>query len=382
MGTELIKCQIKFKPEGIVYNKCYITIDKSEYWLIIYGDVRQLSQQTRKWNDSVQYKVSDDFEFLSAYKNNNLVNVNVCDSHILDIVGMSNKIKLKINAFSYSYEYGVMSYYFLSPSSKILLHHMNNQQLLLNLNNKEFRFCYDSSLETIRVAVVSSDDNTEEVLQQLLGLLSFYLRIPIELWMKEISKNGKTCRQYFSLNYKSVMEDKNCNNINYLQINGEFLSLNAFISNCHYFQTDPVKRKIIDRGLERYVASEYLDDITKFIYLVSIIHTYAEKVNGFKGGCQYNQVEKLLDKYNIDPKIMNEGISFQSLRNGGTCDNFIEVRNELLHALPSQEMIDMIEEKELVRKADFCALIIILRELDYSNIKFCEDFKSLNILKL
>lgn len=79
---------------------------------------------------------------------------------------------------------------------------------------------------------------------------------------------------------------------------------------------------------------------------------------------------------------MNKEVSFTSIRNGKLENHFVEVRNEILHALPSQEMELMIEDTELVRKVDFCALILIMHELGFSDIKFDKDFMGLNILKV
>ena len=379
MAIDKINCVLKFKPQNEVFYDCYITIGVSEYWLIIVGNYRILSRRAHDWNDSSKYKIASDFEVLTATIGNKDVSVNLENSIILDIIVESNKMCLRLDSISYNTK--LRNAYLLSPSSKCMRKYLSNGLFCTTYNNTDFFFSYDADYECIRVTSSERDiEKEEKTLASLLGLISFYLRTPVEIWIRETITDNKSEKHFSKLKYCAVMEMKEGNNISYIRVNGDYLELSDFLNGCYYLQNDENKRKIVNRGIERYIASTYLDDITKFVYLVSIIHTFAEKVYGLQGKAS-KQVNQLLDMFHIDSSIMNDGVVFTSVREKSE-NHFVEVRNEILHALPSKEIEELIEETELIRKVDFCALILILNELGFSDIKFCEDFKSLNILKI
>lgn len=378
MKTEVIECSVKYRPKDILYDDCKIVIENSEYWLIISGNVRPLTLQSRVWNDSSQYYLYTDFEIVSAQIDKRTIHVNIGNSLIIDIKGNSHKMCLKIDRLSYGY--CLISSYFLSPISKALVRHMFDYELSLSYGQVCFNFKYDTTLETVRVEFSNNGTSVEKILHELLNLISFYLRVPLEVWIKETQTNGQVKREYCRPKYRAVLEESSCNNLDYVLVNNQFLSLTDFVNTSQFLQSDIVKKNIVKRGIERYIASNYLDDISKFIYLVSIIHTFAEKVHDFSDRDASMQVDKLLSECQIDSAILNKGIEFTSLRRNSK-NTFVEVRNEIMHALPSPEIEQLIDELELVRKVDFASLIIILHELGFSDIRFCDDFESLNILK-
>ena len=381
MNMSRINCVLKYKPSDTILEDCYITISTSEYWLNIAGHIKKLSKRAPTWNNTPKYRFVEDFEVMSATIENKSIYLNLENSTIIDNGSVSNKICIRLDTVSYSTE--LKNAYLLSPSSKCMKWFFQNELFSTTYNNIDFTFSYDPDYETIKV--VTSERNSvkeEQSLTSLLKLISFYLRTPIEIWQKEIHTAHQVEKHFSILKYNAVMEQKEGNNIDYIIVNGSHLELTDFLRGIQYLQHDEVKLKIVNRGIERYIASAYLDDITRFVYLVSIIHTFAEKVYGLNGKNASDIVNKLLEKYNIDIGLMNKEVSFTSIRNGKLENHFVEVRNEILHALPSQEMELMIEDTELVRKVDFCALILIMHELGFSDIKFDKDFMGLNILKV
>lgn len=381
MNISRINCVLKYKPSDTILEDCYITISTSEYWLNIAGHIKMLCKRAPTWNNTPQYRFVEDFEVMSATIENKSIFLNLEDSTIIDNGSVSNKTRIRLDTISYSTE--LKNAYLLSPSSKCMKWLFQNGLFCTTYDNIGFTFSYDSDYETIKV--VTSERNSvkaEQSLTSLLKLISFYLRTPIEIWQKEIHTEHQVEKQFSILKYNAVMELKEGNNIDFIIVNGSYLELSDFLKGIQYLQHDEIKLNIVNRGIERYIASAYLDDITRFVYLVSIIHTFAEKVYGLKGKNASDSVNQLLEKYNIDIDIMNEEVSFTSIRNGKQENHFVEVRNEILHALPSQEMEMLIEDTELVRKVDFCALILIMHELGFSDIMFDEKIMGLNILKV
>lgn len=381
MNIKRINCVLRFKETNDILNDCYITISPSEYWLNIPGHLKMLSKMAPVWNDTLHYMFVDAFEVVSATIDDKSIFLNLENSKIVSNDSMSNRTRIRLDTISCSTE--LNHAYLLSPSSKSMKWQFVNGQFITTYDNICFIFTYDSVYETVKV--VTSEKNSlkvENSLTSLLMLISFYLRIPIEIWQKELYDEHKEEKQFSMLKYNSVMELKEGNNIDYIIVNDSFLGLSDFLRGIHYLQLDGFKREIVNRGIERYIVSKYLDKITRFVYLVSIIHTFAEKVYEQRGTNASDSVNKLLEKFSIDKDIINENVEFKSIRNGKIGKHFVEVRNEILHALPSQEIEMLIENTELVRKVDFCAFILIMHELGFSDIKFDENFMNLNILKV
>ena len=75
---------------------------------------------------------------------------------------------------------------------------------------------------------------------------------------------------------------------------------------------------------------------------------------------------------------MNDGISRKKLINsyGESINNFAELRNEIMHSLPSQSIIDFLDnESVVVSRLEFIVCVIILREFGLLNIKFTEGYE-------
>lgn len=383
MKAEVIKCDILYLPNKTVLGDCVLTIENCEYWLIINGKYPIIRKECKKWNDSA-YKLADDFEIISATDEGREVNIDIEKSVILNIKTELNKICLKLDTVTYGFinSSNCTKSFYLSTLSRALKRKMTGETFSLNYNACYFTFKYNPEYETmcVETQISEADTDIESALKDLLLLISLYIRVPLEIWI-EVDNDGCNIRKsYRRLKYKVLLESNVCKSIDYLSINGDCdISLIDFTNILQVPTDDNLRSTVIRRGIERYVVAETLDDISKFVYLVSIIHTFSEKIHNIKGDAS-SQVKKLLDRFHVDFEKMNKGIEFQSLRKSPK-QTFVEVRNEIMHALPSPEIEKLIEENDLVSKVDFAALICILNELGVSNIAFIDGFDSLSILK-
>lgn len=139
------------------------------------------------------------------------------------------------------------------------------------------------------------------------------------------------------------------------------------------------------KAIERYIISKYVDNLTKFVYLVSILETIAEKVEKIKttekvvdkNGTEHNAprdaydiVSESLTKKNIDLSKLNG-----TIKESVGLKDFVDLRNEILHRLPSEKIIDYLNYKYTMFYLEFAVLITILHHLGFDNIHFRKSFK-------
>ena len=56
-------------------------------------------------------------------------------------------------------------------------------------------------------------------------------------------------------------------------------------------------------------------------------------------------------------------------------DNFINLRNEILHRLPSEKIVNFLNYKYPMFFLEFTVFIVILHHLGFDNIQFREGFE-------
>ena len=133
-----------------------------------------------------------------------------------------------------------------------------------------------------------------------------------------------------------------------------------------------------------------LSNLTKFIYLVSILETIAEKVEKIKttekvvdkNGKEHNAprdaydiVSESLTKKNIDLSKLNG-----TIKESVGLKDFVDLRNEILHRLSSEKIINFLNYNYTIFYLEFTVLITILHHLGFDNIHFRKGFK-LSIFK-
>lgn len=68
--------------------------------------------------------------------------------------------------------------------------------------------------------------------------------------------------------------------------------------------------------------------------------------------------------------------------NGRGIYNFIDLRNEIMHGLPSKEIIVFLyDESDIISILEFMTCIITLNEIGFTNIHFVEGYERLNVFK-
>lgn len=222
--------------------------------------------------------------------------------------------------------------------------------------------------------------------KMLVSLLSLYQGMSMEIRIIEECRNGKKTISYLPLQYRyNELPTFTCD-LDYLEhaAFSDFAQYMRFALNTANNYSDRTKREYMVNAIERYISSKYVDNQTKFVYLVSILEVIAEKVekikttekvtdkSGKEHNCPrnaYDIVSEFLTTKNIDLSKLNDTIK-ESVR----LKDFVDLRNEILHRLPSEKIVNYLNYKYPIFYLEFAVCIVILYHLGFDKIQFREGF--------
>ena len=234
------------------------------------------------------------------------------------------------------------------------------------------------------ILIRTNKDNKD--ISIVLALLSLYQGTAMEILCKEECKRGKKTISFLPIQYRFRELNSFANDFDYIkhQSLADFVLYMKSSINTVENYTSKTKGEYMVKAIERYTISKYVDNLTKFVYLVSILETISEKVESIKkteqvegnnGGKRYNKrmayeiVSESLTKKNIDLSKLNDVV-----KEDLDMDNFVNLRNEILHRLPSEKIVNFLNYKYPMFYLEFTVFIEILHHLGFDNIQFREGF--------
>ena len=251
------------------------------------------------------------------------------------------------------------------------------------LGNKATEFEYRHNTYSIlqneenEILIKTAKDNPYK--DMVVSLLSLFQGTAMEIRCKEECKEGKKTTSYLPVQYRFSEQSRFTHELNYIE-HAPFKDFLQLSLNTAANYSDRTKRDYIVKAIERYIGSKYVDNQTKFIYLVSILEVLAEKVEKIKimeqvvenGGKDrtYLIVCESLSRKNIDISKLND-----TIKEGVGLNNFIALRNEILHKLPSEKITDYLNYKYPMYYLEFTVCISILHHLGFDDVHFREGFE-------
>ena len=404
MRKEIIECKTvyRYKKRNITLDKCWIIVDGCKYafaFLVMNSeDMKHFSLRSKEWSEKLfEYRLDKDFGKIID-KNHPNRRFNLKRSHITGVKSYTRNCHimiLDIDILEYcspveSHDDNGKRLYYLSPISSIMRHSLpscftdkgiERNDLSIEFEGQPLMLHFDDSVNLISfIAKKDGGEASNKDFENLRLLLSLYFHVPVEIWFIDSSKDGVLSRKFFQI--KSINGDNRPNCLDYLDI-GAQNELAKFIMSVHFYE-DEKKRDIIKRAILQYVNAQYLDNNYKYVSLFSILLTIAEKVHDISEGDEYHTISKLIKQYGIAPQKLDEGISekkYVSLRNQEPINTFADLRDEIIHALTSSEILDNLPVMISLLRLEFCVLIVLLNELGINEVEFYENFKNLSIFK-
>ena len=273
---------------------------------------------------------------------------------------------------------------------------LHNNSLNVNFNNKNYCFSYDMSSNIIALSYNKEDSDS---IKKLILLLSLYYRVPMQYYRHDYTEEGF---KYMSFRRTRFNEFENSffNPLDILELK-DISNIQDFIDSAkieRYFS----KGDLFERVVNNYVNSQYYDVIGEFISLcLSIIcldpllvpkSKELKKILAKKDISEFDRVTYLfyhlhlnggskIDFKKINAPLMNLKVDMTTDRdNGKHIETFIDLRNEIIHGLQSNEIYNFLEDDNtLITNLELLNVVMILNMLGIKKIAIAPYFKHFNI---
>lgn len=389
MKTDVsIKLQvyIKLSNEKYFVNDALLLCEGSEYKIVANIDSKdapKFSFRSKYWNDHMlSLKLHQEFNVKKAYLDNREIKVRFNYSRLTGLYGEHYLHKnyttfvWKIDSFVYEVE-NVNS---VAENDVVYCLTRNANEIFEN-GEKNISFQYrglDLSLFIDRNENVGLKCSMRQdfIVDEILMLMSFYLRTPIECRMIHSSNTNMVKNEYRKMKYNII--EKHIVHFQFMYLDME--EINTFINFIDAINRNEIEGAVFScilKGIDTYVRSNYLDNLSKYIQLYSVLAVFANKIHDFQGNNEYKRIKCLFEEFNINISLLDNGISRKNWidSNGESINNFAELRNEIMHSLPSQDIIDFLDNESIVVSClEFIVSVIILKELGLLNVKFIEGY--------
>ena len=396
MKTDIcIKLQVYVKLSNDRYfiDDALLLCEGSEYKIVANinsKDASKFSFRSKYWNDNMlTLKLHKEFSVKKAFWGDCEIRIKFNNSR-LNSIFVEHHIEKKhvmfiwtIDSFAFELknnieisEDRVTCYYCLTNASKNIL--CGKENVSFAYKEDLFTIYYDLECNSVCLKTKTRKD---DIVNEILSLMSFYIRTPVEIEFVRYIERGNERIEFCKVKYQVKEKNTSHFQFQYLKIpNGK--SFENFVNSSNESMVDDLIFPIIRKGISNYVRSKYLDNISKYILLSSVLEVYAERIHRYVGDTKYNRIKPLFEHFNIDISKLDSIIKCKNWldSNGKGIQNFIDLRNEIMHGLPSKEIIDFLDdESDIISKLEFVTCIITLRELGFTNIHFVEGYERINV---
>lgn len=384
---------VQLENEKYFISDALLLCEDSEYKIVANIDSKDASKfsfRSKYWNDNMlTLKLHQEFSVKKAFLGDDEIKIKFNNSRLIGIY-VEHHIGKKyvtfiwtIDSFAFEFKNNIETLenrdsccYYLTNASKNIL--CGKENLSFMYKEDLVTICFDLECNSIYLKTTTRKDY---IVNEILSLMSFYLRIPVEIeFVKYVDRNNKRI-EFCKVKYQIKEKNTSHFQFQYLKIpNGK--SFENFVNSSNESLINDSIFTIIRKGISNYVRSKYLDNTSKFILLSSVLEVYAERIHRYVGDTKYNRIKPLFDHFNIDISKLDSIIKCKNWldSNGRGIQNFIDLRNEIMHGLPSMEIIEFLDnESDIVSELEFMTCIITLREIGFTDIHFVEGYERINI---
>ena len=230
-------------------------------------------------------------------------------------------------------------------------------------------------------------DNT--LLSAIVKLISFYYGIEIQFWLTV--SNVDNNRKY---NYKTILIQQ-FDQIDmgpwllYRIVGFSKFGISDFLkcASTELFGKSDSIRSSLFKALTTFTAIRNDSEINKFIRLVSILISIYENIHGTSWKDGVDCVKELFNLFGIDFSRIDdednklEKQHFWDYLHRKHISNFVELRNEVMHSLPSDDIVKYLKESILLKRLEISVFIILMGELGFKRLEYIYHYPQLNVLK-
>lgn len=397
MKTDIcIKLQlyVKLSHERFFIDDALLLCEGSEYKIIANinsKDAPNFSFRTKYWNDNMlSLKLHQEFSIKKAFLGDCEIKVRFNNTRL---IGLYGEHLLHKNYATFVWKIDSFIYETVNDDSmkgcEIVCQLTKNASGLLKYGKKDISFQYKGIQLFLYIdeeghSCIKCLTQQYSIIDEVLSLMSFYLRTPIEFRMIRTLDKKNISVEYKRTKYNIQEIHIVHSQFMYLNINngGTFLEFVEFISDN---DIEDSVFTFVRKGIDNYVRSNYLDNLSKYVLLYSVLAVFANKIHKYIGYCEYERIKKLFECFELNISAIDSVIGKKGFKdsNGNIIKNLAELRNEIMHGLPSTEIIRFLDnDSDVISRMEFVTCITILKELCFSNISFKDGFENLNVFKV
>jgi hypothetical protein len=230
------------------------------------------------------------------------------------------------------------------------------------------------------------ESNESSNLRKFIKCLSFYYGCEIDAWLHIESRDNIVVYSYET---RKITSSKNSGPDiwhYYQTMDGKKFSFESFISslNCALCNMEEDAQSVLFKSLRCFTGSHNLSNQHKLTDFCAIILTIAQFMHNFSN-CQDIELAKAINsEVNIDFNKVNGDLAVKGIiktNDGKPIKNYIDLRNEVTHGLPSDIIIEFLNDSFLINRLEHATFVTILYECGFSNLKYCWYYQEFNVLK-
>lgn len=251
------------------------------------------------------------------------------------------------------------------------------------LNGIRYGLYHDVDLDYPQIILESNENGN---LTKFIKCLSFYYGSEIDAWLHIEYRDNTIIYFYETRRIASTIN--NGSDIWHYYHTQDDISINfeSFISAINYALCNLKEdaQSVLFKSLTCFTCSHYLPNQHKLTDYCAIILTIAQFMHDFSC-CQDIELAKALNlMVGIDFNKVNGNLIDKRIiktNDGNPIKNYIELRNEVIHGLPSDAIIEFLNDSFLIDRLEHATFVTILYECGLSNLKYCWHYQIFNVLK-
>lgn len=286
------------------------------------------------------------------------------------------------------------SKWFLSQN-KFVVRHLKVKQSDLNSNKNvyvpqyyiidgtRFGLCQDVKLN---YPILYSNSENKKALVKFLKCVSFFYGCNISGWLLEETKDNTI---EFSYSIKSIIPPNfACSQLwdYYRTDTGKRITLESFISSVNgaIGNMEAKKVSILFKSIRSFTNSLNASAQHKLTDYCAIILSVAQFMHKFTHSQDIELAKAINEMVGIDYKKLNGDLCEKGFHrtndNNKGINNYIELRHEVIHGLPSDEILGYLENSFIVNRLEHATFVTILYECGFRHLQYIRPFHEFNVL--
>lgn len=257
---------------------------------------------------------------------------------------------------------------------------------MVNLKDKQIEIGFD---EDIKYAFIDVPKEEKDSISYIVKLISFFYGVEINYWLTISTVDEMEIYSYRTILCQQIEQIDMGPWLLYRIVGFSKFGISDFLkcASTELFGKSDSIRSSLFKALTTFTAIRNDSEINKFIRLVSILISIYENIHGTSRKDGVDCVKELFNLFGIDFSRIDdednklEKQHFWDYLHRKHISNFVELRNEVMHSLPSDDIVKYLKESILLKRLEISVFIILMGELGFKRLEYIYHYPQLNVLK-